>query len=409
VLPLLLFLLSGCSSEDDISLQLDNPDIDTELYNALSMAGVSKKDMDRGDVTGVGRDNKQITTEELRRTALDLYAAHPREEKYNAIVTTTFSNLSNRYFEKAEKIRNGNPDPWKPCLDGSGDAYEKAYNFSQTNTDALFWMGKCAYYPATAENYFSRFLQAHPGEVNALHELGLSLFLQGKDEAAVKAFNEVLQEDPLDSETYFRKAIVFLKSDPKEAINNLQWAVTCEPIHDRARLSLALLFDETGDSAEAANQLEYLDPSDDTLSEEMLDLYHFYLGKLIRIPEHIIYDPLIEDGLKQSISQLRQEAEASIQNNSGDAEAYYKLGMLQGFLYESVPPNDFFKTAVDLNPHLKEARIALVFRLVKENRYQEALKVLDAAPTPNKFETILYGRVRNYVLQQDKESSSKGH
>lgn len=155
--------LQGGDSSDLTSLQ-DNYDALLDAYNSYQA----------GD--------KTAAAEKLSAINKDSLSSDVAKEFYKTIKKETYSEASSSYFEEGRDAYNGEGEySGKKDYDKAIELLEKSLSYDETNTDALYFLGRCYQQQSDAEKakeYYNQIIENYPdsarvSEANRrLRELG---------------------------------------------------------------------------------------------------------------------------------------------------------------------------------------------------------------------------------------------
>lgn len=126
--------------------------------------------------------NKEEAAEKLSSINKDTLASDVAKEFYKTIKNETYSEASKSYFEKGRDAYNGEGEyAGKRDYDKAIELLEKSLNYDKTNTDSLYFLGRCYQQKSEmekAKEYYKQIIDDYPdsarvSEANRrLRELG---------------------------------------------------------------------------------------------------------------------------------------------------------------------------------------------------------------------------------------------
>jgi S1-C subfamily serine protease len=168
----------------------------------------------------------------------------------------------------AARVRALRPGKLRPLSDlpekeGRGDMAELLY---RTGLDSL-WLGNYD----NAVGYFENAVNRNPKRADAWVQVGYCKVKQGKNEEAIRAYQQALLLKP-DAEEILNKLgdAYYYASRLPEAIETYQAATRLYPIGAEAYYNLALVYFETGNQKQALAQARILKQLDERLYEKFL-------------------------------------------------------------------------------------------------------------------------------------------
>lgn len=127
-------------------------------------------------------DNKVEAAEKLKKVNLDSLTTDTAKEFYRTIKKDTFGEASDKYFKDGRDAYNGEGDyAGKRDYDEAIKILETALEYDETNTDAIYFLGRCYQQksdPEKAKSYYNDIIENYPdskrvSEANRrLRELG---------------------------------------------------------------------------------------------------------------------------------------------------------------------------------------------------------------------------------------------
>jgi Flp pilus assembly protein TadD len=182
--------------------------------------------------------------------------------------------------------------------------------------------------------------------------------LQRTDEARAE-YERVIAIDPKMSAAYLNLGILLVDKEPAAAVAPLRKAVELIPAESRPRFLLGVAQERSQDYAGAAESLEgasKLDPHD---TETLEHLGTLYLGLKRPAAAEPKFRAVLDSKPKDPVALLGLAKSLDAQNKPGVAEAFQN--------YVAVQPGD------------KAARERLLYLLIAEQKYDQALAEIDLA------------------------------
>lgn len=234
-------------------------DPEGELLDKLYTTGLSNRDLDRGDASGAGRGDKNLTLDELRETARDLYLKQPDDPRYEDLVHRVFPRIANAHFRMGQAhFRADRPQETQGCRNASPH-FERAALFDPARGDVLFHAALCAGDLGSSVDYLNRLLRLQPDFPDAHRELGIALYYSGNLAGARWALESALGIHPEDADAWRYLGSVSAHADVGDALPKWREALRLNPRHHEARLLLALGLISVGKWHEGRRELDNLE------------------------------------------------------------------------------------------------------------------------------------------------------
>lgn len=293
------------------------------------------------------------------------------------------SNLLKTLPQKAElKFKDWQHEDYLSTFDGSFLAGKVASSLDET---------------AKAEKYLEKVIKEAPKNIEAQSLLASIFTRQRNYEAAISAYNKVIELDTNRDDAYYGAGIVYFNMRRfKEAVLPLEKAVELNPEHKDAYFYIANSYEELKDFAKAAESYEkYVKsgPEKPGTAYWHLGLCRFELGQFeaaaLAFQEALKENPqdtLINDRLAQAFQKSGQYEKAEqVYQYLAQLSPEYSLNYYRTILrmYDDAGLGDkaieAAKKIVELNPKDSDSLYNLGYMYAKQKRYNEAAEALKKA------------------------------
>jgi tetratricopeptide (TPR) repeat protein len=290
------------------------------------------------------------------------------------------SNLVKTLPKKAEvKFKDWQHEDYLSTLDGSFLAGKISSFLDET---------------AKAEKYLEKVIKNAPGNIEAQSLLASIFIRQRNYEAAISAYNKMIELDANRDDAYYGVGIVYFNMRRfKEAVLPLEKAVQLNSEHKDAYFYIANSYEELKDFAKAAESYEkYVNLKPEKLGTAYwhLGLCRFELGQFeaaaAAFQEALKENPqdtLINDKLAQAFQKAGQYEKAEqVYKYLAQLSPEYSLNYYRTILrmYDEAGLGDkaieAAKKIVELNPKDSDSLYNLGYMYAKQRKYNEAIEAL---------------------------------
>jgi tetratricopeptide (TPR) repeat protein len=239
-----------------------------------------------------------------------------------------------------------------------------------------------------AEDFFSRTLEAEPGDFDVLYNLGVAAFHAGKTQRAYEVLQAALKQRPQDVDTLYNLAVVDTnRKQSADAIPLLAQAAHLDPARRDIQLTLAQTLSALGYYADAAtayaNYLK-LAPDDEAAQRERAFMLAICGREDLGLPK----------------------LAALVHAHPNDVTARYEMGVVE---YSSNTPDAAaqLEKALALQPNFGPARFARGALLCRQGKFAAALPDLEVAAAEYPDNALVLDRLGNTYIELNRFADSE--
>ncbi|HEX6894032.1 MAG TPA: tetratricopeptide repeat protein [Bryobacteraceae bacterium] len=302
----------------------------------------------------------------------------PENELYAALAQVRENNNTDRGLQQyAAAIRKYRPrqaefyvgfgDAWLARGDSSeaASAYQEAVRLRPNSLAGWLGLGNAFQQSSRLENAsgaYTRATQSSPDDAGAWRKLGEVDAKLGRNAEALAALQKAAGLDDNGSETQYALGIVYSKpgGDASRAEAAFREAIRLQPDYAAARLNLAILLSQRGQTAEAAFHFAYA-----VRARPDYALGHFNYGLML--------------AELQRPADAREQFEATLKADPNYAQAHEELGKLAESSGRFADALREFSDAVRLSPNLSRSQLGLGAAFARQGRTAEAREHLALA------------------------------
>ena len=229
---------------------------------------------------------------------------------------------------------------------------------------------------STAIQVLTRGVAALPGSAELKFRLGWNYFVQGRYEAALEHFRQVVRLDPQRHQAYDFIARMYMAQEKREEAQQLlQQALAAHPDASALLARLGILLLDAGNPVQASEHLERAIRSDPDHAEAHYSLGQAYLRIGLSDKGHAVlrYFEFLQDNYQELL-----DLKTAIVLNPSDATACFGLGKVYGRIGRYEAARQAYLAVLKIDPSHLDAQNNLGNIYLRQQRPHQAIQVFSA-------------------------------
>lgn len=229
---------------------------------------------------------------------------------------------------------------------------------------------------STAIQVLTRGVAALPGSAELKFRLGWNYFVQGRYEAALEHFRQVIGLDPQRHQAYDFIARMYMAQEKREEAQQLlQQALAAHPDASALLARLGILLLDAGNPVQASEHLERAIRSDPDHAEAHYSLGQAYLRIGLSDKGHAVlrYFEFLQDNYQELL-----DLKTAIVLNPSDATACFGLGKVYGRIGRYEAARQAYLAVLKIDPSHLDAQNNLGNIYLRQQRPHQAIQVFSA-------------------------------